>query len=195
MEHNSSVETMNTIVEQSGGATKVKSYDQLFNASVLTKKIGVNVGELMRNSDKKTKDILAGKLKIMYEGLCITEGYVKYDSIKLLSYSMGVMKGDNFEYCAVFECSICNPSSGDQIKCDVKNITKAGLRCEISDLPQTVSNRKAKSPLVVFIARDYYYDDDDFNNIKENDTINVEIIGTRYELNDDYIVVFGELVK
>lgn len=195
MEHTTLVETMNTIVEQNGGATKVKSYDQLFNASVLTKKIGINVGELMRNSDKKTKDILEGKLKIMYEGLCITEGYVKYDSIKILSYSMGVMKGDEFEYYVVFECSICNPSSGEHIKCDVKNITKAGLRCEIADLPQTVSKRQAKSPLVVFIARDYYYDDDEFNSIKENDIISVEIIGTRYELNDDYIVVFGDLVK
>lgn len=186
---------VNTMVDQIGGENNIQTYDQLFNKSVLTKKIGINVGELMRHTDKNIKNIIEGKLRIMYEGLCITEGYVKYDSVKLLSHSMGVMKQDDFEYYALFECSICNPYRGMKIKCIVKNITKAGLRCEIADLPPPTPTNRAKSPLVVFIARDYYYNDDVFNNLKENDSITVEIIGTRYELNDEYIVVFADLAS
>lgn len=172
----------------------IMSYNELFNQSVLTRKIGVDVNELMTQNIKNIKDILEGKLKLLYEGVCLKEGYIKYDSISILTYSMGVMKQDIFEYNVVFECSICAPFNGMKVKCDVKNVTKAGLRCVVSNLPITSSSRQAKTPLVVFIARDYYYDNETFNSIKENDTIDVEIIGTRYELNDEYIVCFADLV-
>lgn len=174
---------------------KVLEYDELFNKTLLTRKVGININELVDTSIKSIniKEFIQNKLKVLYEGLCIKEGYVKYDSISVLNYSMGVMKGDKIEYNVVFECSICHPVNGMKIKCLVKNITKAGIRCVISDLPLTLSNRQSKTPIIIFIARDYYYNDSVFNNIKENDTINVEIIGTRYELNDEYIVAFGDL--
>lgn len=186
------IKSSHTMDNQDGGENTVSTYEQLFNKSVLSKKIGINVGELLRNSDKTINDIIEGKLRILYEGLCITAGYVKNDSIKLLSHSMGIMKNDEFEYNVVFECSICNPYAGMKLQCIVKNITKAGLRCEFAGV---LESGKQKSPIVVFIPRDYYYADDSFNSIKETDTITAEIIGTRYELNDTYIVAFAGLVK
>lgn len=178
-----------------GSEIKVLDYTGLFNKAVLTKKIGINMDDLVRDNEQNIKAILEGKIKLHYEGLCIKEGYIKHDSVLVLSYSMGVMRNSTFEYTVIFECDVCQPYNGMKIKCDVKNITKAGLRCVVANLENPSSHRKTKTPLVVFIARDYYYDNDTFNSINENDTINVEVIGTRFELNDDYIVVFADLIE
>jgi DNA-directed RNA polymerase subunit E'/Rpb7 len=188
------IEQNNMNENMTGGDEGVKSYEQLFNKSLLTKKVGVDISELIRNSDRDIQEILENKLKLQYEGLCITEGYVKYDSIRIISYSMGVMNNNTMEYSVVFECHLCCPFSGMKVKCTVKNITKAGLRCVVADLPISASRKREKSPMVIFIARDYYYDNDEFNAIQENQDINVEVIGSRYELNDDYIVVFADLL-
>ena len=49
------------------------------------------------------------------------------------------------------------------------------------------------SPIVVFIARDHYYEKDYFNNVKEGDNIMIKVIGQRFELNDKYISIVAEL--
>jgi len=173
----------------------VLSYDNLFNKVVLTRKIGISMAELSSNTEAKFREMMENKLKLDYEGLCLKEGYVKYDSIALLTYSLGIMNGDRFEYSVVFECNVCSPTIGMKVNCLVKNITKAGIRCIVADLPTTASRRIAKTPLVLFVARDHYYNNDRFNTIKEDDIITVDVVGTRYELNDEYIVVFGDLVE
>jgi hypothetical protein len=87
----------------------------------------------------------------------------------------------------VFECDICFPVEGSLISCVAKNITKAGIRAEsASDVP---------SPIVVFIAKDHHYSSAYFSEIKEGDKITIRVIGQRFELNDKYISIIGELVK
>jgi hypothetical protein len=49
--------------------------------------------------------------------------------------------------------------------------------------------------VVVFIAKDHHYNIAHFNDVKEGDKINVRIIGQRFELNDKYVSIIGELVK
>ena len=67
-----------------------------------------------------------------------------------------------------------------------ENITKAGIKAKIPG---------EYSPLVIFIARDHNYSNQKFNNIKENDEILVKVIGQRFELNDTYISVIGEVIE
>jgi hypothetical protein len=50
-------------------------------------------------------------------------------------------------------------------------------------------------PVTVFIARDHHNTDKYFNSIKENMDIVIKVIGVRYELNDPYICVIGQLVE
>jgi hypothetical protein len=87
----------------------------------------------------------------------------------------------------VFECDVCFPVEGTLISCLAKNITKAGIRAE--------STESVPSPVIVFIARDHHYNNAQFANIKPDDRFNVRVIGQRFELNDKYVSVIGELVK
>lgn len=119
-----------------------------------------------------------------YSGKCIVEGYVKNKSCEILTYSSGEIDGEMVNMNVVFNCLICNPVEGMLIDCVVKNITKAGIRAEINE---------AKTPMVLFVSRDHNINVNAFNKINIEDKIKVRVIGTRFELNDEYISVIGEL--
>jgi hypothetical protein len=83
---------------------------------------------------------------------------------------------------------------GQNIECYVKNVTKAGIRAELFQR-QGHGVDEEKSPVVVFVARDHYYSDSDFSDVKVSDTILVTVIGQRFELNDKYVSVIARLHK
>lgn len=122
-----------------------------------------------------------------YEGRCVVEGYIKPDSSTLITYSSGMNKGSNVLFEVIFECDVCFPVENMLIECVAKNITKAGIRAE--------SSKESPSPIVVFIAKDHHYNVSEFSDIKEGDVFTTRVIGQRFELNDKYISIIGELVK
>jgi len=135
------------------------------------------------------KEKLEKKLRSMIEGKCISEGFVKPRSIKVLTYSSGkIYDGNKIHFETTFEVKICLPVEGMLMECVAKNITKAGIRSEV------VSD-ESESPVVIFIARDHHYNSDYFSSIKENDSIKIRVIGQRFELNDKYISIIAELIE
>lgn len=137
--------------------------------------VGNNIAELLNQTISRK-----------FEGRCIEEGYIKPNSIRLISFSAGEIRGKEVLFTVSFECLICRPVEGQRFKCVVKNVTKAGIRAETNE---TIS------PVVVFIARDHHHSMQAFSTLKENDEINVRVIGIRYELNDAYISVIAEYVE
>jgi len=137
--------------------------------------IGNNIAELL--NEKISRD---------FEGKCIEEGYIKPNSIRLISFSSGEIRGTEVLFTISFECLVCRPVEGLRFKCVVKNITKAGIRAETNE---------PISPVIVFIARDHHHNIKAFSKLNENDEINVRVIGIRYELNDKYISVIAEYVE
>jgi hypothetical protein len=75
-----------------------------------------------------------------------------------------------------------------KIECTSKTVTKAGIHAQVIDMNDVI-------PVTVFIARDHHNTDKHFNTIKENMDIVIKVIGIRYELNDPYICVIGQLVE
>lgn len=137
---------------------------------------------------KTIKEVIEDNIKANFEGKCLVEGFVKPNSAKIVTYSSGIIyRGSSVSFEIVFECEVCFPVEGMLISCVAKNITKAGIRAEsANDVP---------SPVVVFVSKDHHYNISYFNDIKEGDKITVRVIGQRFELNDKYISVIGELVK
>ena len=151
--------------------------------SLLTQKIILSISEIGKN----IKQNLEQKIISSNEGRCITHGFIRPNSVKIVSYSSGLVNGDKVEFQAVFECMICNPVEGMIINCVVKTITKAGIHAEVVTENDIV-------PVTVFIAKDHYVTNAYFNAVKENDDIRVKVIGSRFELNDPYICVIGQLL-
>jgi DNA-directed RNA polymerase subunit E'/Rpb7 len=152
--------------------------------SLLTKKVIVNINDIGQN----IKQILENKVTTVLEGKCIAEGFIKPNSVKIISYSSGNVNGEKIEYIVVFDCMICHPVEGMLIECTSKTITKAGIHAQVIDANGVM-------PLTIFIARDHHNKDNHFNSIKENMQIMVKVIGIRYELNDPYICAIGKLLQ
>jgi DNA-directed RNA polymerase subunit E'/Rpb7 len=161
--------------------TRIQS---VYSRCLITRKIVLSI----TNIGKNLKENIEENIKAYFEGKCVVEGYIKPNSSKIITYSSGIIeRGNNISFEVVFECDVCFPVEGMLISCVAKNITKAGIRAEsASDVP---------SPVVVFIAKDHHYNVPYFSEIQEGDKINVRVIGQRFELNDKYISIIGELVK
>ena len=140
------------------------------------------------NIGKNIKETLENSIAFNFEGKCLVEGFIRPNSSKIITYSSGLIeRGNQISFEIIFECDICFPVEGTKINCIAKNITKAGIRAESAfDVP---------SPIVVFIARDHQYNIADFGSIKEDDKFTVRVIGQRFELNDKFVSIIGELVK
>ena len=136
---------------------------------------------------KRLKENITKNMSIKLEGKCNQNGYIKKGSVRIVNYSNGLIQNGNVKFKIIYEALVCNPVEGHLIECNVKNVTKAGIRAEVSDYNDV--------PLVLFIARDHHHQDRDFLSVKEKDNITVRVIASRFELNDKYIAIIGELVK
>lgn len=154
----------------------------LYFKSVLEEPIYVKINNINSNLE----EIILSTIKNSFEGKCTNNGYIKRNTIKIVSYSSGIVNSNYIKFNIIFECFICYPTDGMIISCVVKNVTKAGLRCELDE---------EKSPLIIFIAKDHHYNNLEFNNVKENDIIKIKILGQRFELNDENISVIGEFLE
>jgi hypothetical protein len=156
--------------------------NDLYMRSIVVRKISLPINNIGKNYEEIIKNNLS-----MYEGKCDVEGYIKKGTIKLRSISGGMIIGMMIRFTVSFECLICCPVEGMLINCSVVSITKAGIKAEsLADKP---------SPIKVFVARDHFYNDPYFANIKENDKIAINVIKQRFELHDPFISIIGKIVK
>jgi len=172
---------MNKINDDAKGEQKIFG---VYVQEMLTMKVFLSITEVGQN----IKQNLERWISKNTEGRCIPEGFIKPNSVKVVSYSSGTINGDKIEFQTIFECMVCHPVEGMLIECNVKTITKAGVHAEVNDDSGIV-------PVVVFVARDHHFTDKAFANIKENDKILTKVIGVRFELNDPYICVIAKLTE
>lgn len=152
--------------------------------SLLSMKVVLKITEIGR----QVKQNLERKIIQQTEGKCIPQGFIRPNSVRIVSYSSGNVQSENIEFTTVYECLVCHPVENMRIDCTTRTITKAGIHAEVVTDNNIV-------PLTVFIARDHNYMNHVFDKIKENTKIQVKILGIRYELNDPYICAIGMLVE
>jgi DNA-directed RNA polymerase subunit E'/Rpb7 len=167
---------------------KFKKLDSVYELSLISRNIVLNMNSIGENLQEIIEKIISSN----YEGKCIVEGYIKPGSSEIISYSSGLITGDNVSFEVVFQCQICYPVEGMLINCIAKNITKAGIRAISAD---EGNGEEYQSPFIVFVAKDHHHMNEYFSTIQENSRFVVKVIGQRFELNDKYISIIGELTK
>ena len=170
--------------QQKFNKKKDSRVSSIYSRCLITRSIVLPITAIGKN----LKEVIEVSISSNYEGKCVVEGFIKPNSSKIITYSSGIIfRGSSIKFEVVFECEVCFPVEGMLISCVVKNITKAGVRAESSnDVP---------TPIVVFIAKDHHYNNSQFAEIEVGNIINVRVIGQRFELNDKYVSIIGELVK
>jgi DNA-directed RNA polymerase subunit E'/Rpb7 len=153
----------------------------IYMQNILTRKVKLSFTSVGSNLVENISLDLSNHI----EGKCVPEGFIKRNSIRIVNYSAGIITGKFVTFTVVFECLVCRPVEGMKFKTIIKNITKAGIRCETMENP---------SPVVVFIARDHHFKSKEFSQLNLEEQVTVKVIGIRYELNDPYISVIAEYV-
>jgi len=168
-----------------------KKNNNIYSKNILSRDVHIPFQYIGKNIKENLQNMLIENL----EEKCITEGYVKPNTVKVINYSSGVIEGSSVIFRVIIECQICKPVEGMFMRAKITNITKAGIKCIWED--------EKISPIIIFIARDhnhknkYFHEvEQDFEkNPKQKNNIKIKVIGIRYELNDKKISVLAELVK
>jgi DNA-directed RNA polymerase subunit E'/Rpb7 len=184
--NNNNNDNNNTQVAQPKFKNKKKEIilSSIYSRSIITRTISLPITAIGNN----LKQVIEEYISFHYEGKCVVEGFIKHQSTKIITYSSGTIKRGNFvSFDVVFECQVCFPVEGTNISCIAKTNTKAGITAESAD--------EKPSPIIVFIARDHHYYSSQFNDVKEGDKINIRVIGQRFELNDKFVSIIGQLVR
>lgn len=153
--------------------------DPLFERRELTKKVHIDSKYLQRNIQSS----LLAQLKNHYQGRCLAEGYIHPDSFTILKYSVGrsnYLRG-GVDYDVTFQADICLPHPGQHFKGDVSLISKVGLHIDLD-------------PLKVLIPRDIHLGNPAFEKVVVGQTIEFEVIGSKFTQGDETIVVVAKLV-
>ena len=153
---------------------------KLFVSSLMHCKISVSFIKIGNNMDEYFKRYA----ETIIEGKCHKEGYVQPNSTTIVNYSSGLLKSDMVIYDVIYSVNVCFPYENMELMCKIKNITKIGIRGIISE---------QNNPIVLFISREHN-STKNFDDYEEGQNIKVRVIGHRFELNDEFISVIGEII-
>lgn len=170
---------------------------ELYTRSILSREVELKMTELnalfqdgddtlggtLEEYEASLNAHVLGKIKKAVEGKCIEDGYVKKDSVLLLSLSCGVCHADKMKYTASYEGLVCLPVEGMPLRCKVVSNSNGGVRAVIKG--------EDISPIVVFVSKDLP-SERDLSQYQEGDTFDAEVYGVKYELNDTFISVLAK---
>jgi DNA-directed RNA polymerase subunit E'/Rpb7 len=152
--------------------------DPLFERRALVRNIHIDSRFLQRNIQAS----LLAQLRMKYEGVCVAEGYLQRRSITIMEHSLGrtnLIKG-GLDYTVKFQADVCMPHPGQVFRVPVTLKSKIGIHAETT-------------PIKALLPRDIHIGNAEFEQIKEGEEIEFEVVGTRFQQGDDSIVVLGKL--
>ena len=173
----------------------------IYNAEILNFKVKFKFNDLTQNLNEKF--IQYARKNIM--GKCHKEGYISNNHIRIIEYSSALLDGHNVYFNVKYEFMVCYPYEGMVLSCKIQNITKIGVKGVLSEDDN-------ENPVIVFASRIHNesilsdvdemdeennedVDRDKINSIKINNIMKVKVIGFRFEINDPYLSVLGEIIK
>lgn len=161
---------------------KPKEFKNVYSLCQITKRISLPVTAIGKNLHQTIEETISK----MISGKCIVEGFVKPNSIRVITFSSGIVISDNVIFDVVFNCDICYPVAGMNLNCVATAVTKGGITAESAD--------ESPSPYILQVARDHYYANDYFNSIEQGDKFVARVIAQRFELYDKRVSIIADIV-
>ena len=170
-----------------------------------TDNIQVSISDLSKTVTKeKTSysfdELLLKSIREKIEGKCNSHGLVRSKTTKILSRNMGMYVPEFFTGTPVYSCTytteILNPTKGVILPCHVKVKNKIGLMAHLD-----IKNKTFIVALVPFQLPNRGADQETQKNMIEQAVENsgknifVEVVGSKFEMNDKYITVIGNIVE
>lgn len=167
-----------------------------FIPSLLTEKVKLSPKYMNKSFSQKLLNHLIEK----NEGKCSKHGYIRRNSISITKISTGIVEAHTLHgflnYMVQFKALVCNPTNGSVIKCKVVSSNNFGILCS-SGITDENNEYMAIMDIIVpknslNIKSDAHID---FDKIVPNQVLDVEIVGKKFEINDEKISAVGKIVK
>jgi len=160
----------------------------LYNRLQLNDKIVLMPNQLDSNLDKLLEDYLKRKVG----NKCQKEGFIKKNSIKIIKRSIGKINSSflngSTTFHVIYKAEVCNPKKGDMITVEIVDVNKMGALAKLDG-----------TPLNIVIPKQLHKNRDEFKKLSDLESntyyAQCEIIGKRYDLNDNVIFIIAKLIK
>ena len=158
-----------------------------YSTEIVTKRIAFKVSAIEASDQKTLAKLIETTVCEQFEGRCISEGFVKPDSIKVITHSSGLIKSNHtIVYDVSFSCEVYVPIEGSLITCRAASVIRPGIRA--------YSAHEKPSPFVAFVTKDLIFEDAKFDGIQKDDVFTAKVIAKRFEINDEHISIIAEFV-
>lgn len=131
-------------------------------------------------------------MKQRYEGVCNKDGYIKKDSIELVERSIGEIKTIDSQsfvvYNITYRADVLSPAKGVKLDIIVDSITKMGV---VGFIQLAEDDTIKESPFIVIVPKEFFTDDM-FEDVKVNDSLQVEIEAFRVKYRASQIQVVAK---
>jgi len=158
----------------------------MYRTVYLDDRMAVSPSELNQlKSADDFQELLLSKLRERMEGKCNANGYVRPGSIEILDRTIGECENGRFTGNLLYDCKIkCDvlfPTADSIVDAFVIKVTKMGA--------WTVYQEAMR----ILLPRDLHIGSKEFDEIKEGETVKVNIQRSRFQTNDPYIMAVGKL--
>ena len=170
--------------------TSSPTMTSIFFKSILTETIRLDCTEM----NNKFRQTIADKVKMRLEGRCSRHGYIKDDSVEVLSIAPGIVRKFSLNGDASFDVQIraevCNPAIGSIVAGQVVKTNRYGV---LASIYIKGSPRKVMD---VFISKQSSFKSIvDLSALEQGSNIAIEIVGKKLSMNDDRICAIGRVVS
>ena len=152
--------------------------------SLLTTQVAVS---LRQCAHQPLDDVILGKVKRV-EGTCISEGYIKAGSVKIVSRSLGRTTMYNnaaqIYYTVRYSADVCNPQVNDVVECRAEKMNKIGILAV-----------GVHAPLKIIVARQHHASGTYDETVRIGDVFRVRVCGVRFNIHEKKIQVIAKFIS
>lgn len=161
--------------------------DQQLKQTVLfEEKVYVTPKDMNTLLKKNIDTILLNHLRDKLENRCSQHGFVIPGKLQILSRSMGILENGKFTgnvvYYVQVQGEVYNPANGTRIVAKILKRNKMGIYC--------IYNNAIR----ILIPRDLHLGNDDFDSLQLDESIEIEIKKSRFQIQDQFILSVGVFI-
>lgn len=168
----------------------IQNINDLYIDQIIQLKESVLPSDLPQDSSvnfgDSIKKYLTQKLNKRVTSKCNDVGYVKPNSIEVVSRSIGKINSSHFNgevyYHIQARCQVCKPAQGQIVEGTVVGKSKHCVMVVFG-------------PLQIAIPTTHHADASFYANLEKGEKVQVRVVSYKFKLNDDSIKVIGQYVK
>ncbi len=168
--------------QKKAGPIAKSNADPIYESKIMSTSIQLKPNYL---NNVNISDIVLNVLKQKVEGRCISDGYVKPESVTILSRSLGCMENHDFagnvSYYLKYRADICAPKPGQLIECIIDTHDETNSVCYYGD--------ETTSPVEIYLFRDHYIGNVEFANLKKGNKILVKVLEPEISFGAEKVLV------